>query len=118
MIIGGLSAIHQFVRIGQHAMIGGMSGIESDVIPYASALGERANLAGLNLVGLKRRGFSRHDIHALRGAYRMLFAPEGTQDERRRDVIEQFKNNEKVSDIIAFMEASSSRSLCQPKERG
>ena len=58
-ILGGLSAIHQFVRIGKHAMIGGMSGVENDVIPYGSAMGNRAHLSGLNVVGLKRRNFSR-----------------------------------------------------------
>ena len=62
-ILGGLSAVHQFVRIGPHAMIGGMSGVEQDVIPYGSVIGNRARLAGLNVVGLKRRGFSRDDIH-------------------------------------------------------
>lgn len=57
-IIGGLAAVHQFCRIGRHAMIGGMSGVENDIIPYASVLGGRAWLSGLNLVGLKRRGVS------------------------------------------------------------
>ncbi|MCH2037884.1 MAG: acyl-ACP--UDP-N-acetylglucosamine O-acyltransferase, partial [Rickettsiales bacterium] len=85
-IIGGLSAIRQFVRIGSHAMIGGMSGIESDVIPYGQAVGERASLTGLNLIGLKRRGFSRDDIHSLRSAYRLMFSPEGTLSERVNDV--------------------------------
>ena len=57
-ILGGLSAIHQFCRIGRHAMIGGMSGVENDVIPYGSVTGNRARLEGLNIVGLRRRGFS------------------------------------------------------------
>ncbi|MGY9002400.1 MAG: acyl-ACP--UDP-N-acetylglucosamine O-acyltransferase, partial [Rhodospirillales bacterium] len=65
-IIGGLSAIHQFVRIGRHAMVGGMSGIENDIIPYGSVIGNRARLQGLNIVGLKRRDFSRDVIHSLR----------------------------------------------------
>ena len=62
-IIGGLSGIHQFVRIGAHAMVGGMSGVEQDLIPYGSAMGERAKLRGLNLIGLQRRDFSREDIN-------------------------------------------------------
>lgn len=114
-IIGGLSAVHQFVRIGKHAMIGGMSGIENDVIPYGSAMGERASLAGLNLLGLKRRSFNRDEIHTLRTAYRMLFATEGTLDERIEDTIEQFGNSEIVMDVVNFIKSDGSRSLCQPK---
>ncbi len=115
-IIGGLSAIHQFVRIGKHAMIGGMSGIESDVIPFGSAMGERASLAGLNLLGLKRRGFNRDEIHTLRTAYRLLFATEGTLEERIEDTIEQFGDIEVVRDVINFIRSEGSRALCQPKE--
>lgn len=113
-IIGGLSAVHQFVRIGKHAMIGGCSGVENDVIPYGSVLGNRAHLAGLNLVGLKRRGFSRDVIHDLRNAYRLLFAPEGTLGERLVDVAELFGENEPVMDIVNFIGEQSSRAICQP----
>lgn len=116
VVIGGLSAVHQFVRIGHHAMVGGMSGIENDIVPYSSAMGERASLAGLNLIGLKRRNFSRDDIHTLRSAYRMLFSDEGTLEERVEDVVEQFGNNKTVMEIIEFMKADSSRALCQPKK--
>lgn len=115
VVIGGLSAVHQFVRIGAHAMIGGMSGIENDIIPYGQATGERASLVGLNLVGLKRRSFDREAIHALRGAYRMLFSPEGTLSERLEDVVEHFSGNEAVMDIVAFVRDDSSRAICQPK---
>lgn len=114
-IIGGLSAVHQFVRIGHHAMIGGMSGIENDIIPYGQANGERATLAGLNLVGLKRRGFSREDIHALRSAYKMLFAPEGTLAKRVENVGGIFKDNSAVMEVLGFMQADGARALCQPK---
>lgn len=112
---GGLSAVHQFVRIGKHAMVGGMSGVEMDVIPYGSVMGDRARLSGLNIVGLKRRGFSRDEIHALRNAYRLLFAQEGTMAERLDDVAELFVDNKVVMDIIDFIRADSSRPLCQPK---
>ena len=78
MIIGGGAGVHQFVRIGQHAFIGGMSAIENDVIPYGMAIGNRAHLAGLNIIGLRRRGFTREQIHDIRRAYRLLFADEGT----------------------------------------
>ena len=114
-ILGGLSAIHQFVRIGRHAMVGGMSGVEHDVIPYGSVVGDRAHLSGLNIIGLKRRGFSRDTIHDLRRAYRLLFAQEGTMAERLADVDELFEDNEAIRDIIDFLQAESSRSVCQPK---
>ena len=115
-ILGGLSAIHQFVRIGKHAMIGGMSGVENDVIPYGSAMGNRAHLSGLNVVGLKRRGFSRETIHEMRKAYRLLFAEEGTMTERMEDVLESFGGVEPVMEIIQFIQsgADTSRAICRP----
>ncbi len=115
VIIGGLSAVHQFVRIGPYAIIGGMSGVESDVIPFGLVKGERAHLAGLNMVGLERRGFNRDDIRALRSAYRMLFAPEGTLAERLEETANQYKNQEQVVRIVDFIRATSNRPLCQPK---
>ncbi len=118
-IIGGLSAVHQFVRIGAHAVIGGMSGVEHDVIPYGSVMGERANLAGLNLVGLKRRGFDRDTIHALRGAYKMIFEEEdGTLAVRAEKAKITYAAIPSVLDIIAFMDEKGSRSLCIPKNSG
>lgn len=112
--LGGLSAVHQFVRIGRHAMIGGMSGVEADVIPYGMVIGNRAHLNGLNIVGMKRRGFSREDIHTLRNAYRLLFAPEGTLQERVADVEEQYQGNAAVMEVVEFIRAETSRSLCTP----
>lgn len=114
-VLGGLSAVHQFVRIGRHAMVGGMSGVESDVIPYGSALGNRARLSGLNIIGLKRREFSRDDIHALRNAYRLLFAQEGILQERLADVTNLFKDNKAVMEVVEFIRTDSSRAICQPK---
>lgn len=113
-IIGGLSAVHQFVRVGKHAMIGGMSGVEHDVIPYGSVIGNRARLSSLNLIGLKRRNFSRDDIHELRKAYRLIFAEEGTLSERLADVAEDFSGNEAVMEIVNFIQRDSSRAICQP----
>jgi UDP-N-acetylglucosamine acyltransferase len=115
VVLGGLSAVHQFVRIGPHAMVGGMSGVEHDVIPYGLVMGDRARLSGLNLVGLERRGFSREDVRALRNAYRMLFTPEGTMAERLEEVARVFSQSAVVGDIVAFIRAKSSRSLCQPR---
>ncbi len=114
-ILGGLSAVHQFCRIGRHAMIGGMSGVENDVIPYGSVTGNRARLDGLNIVGLRRRGFSRSEVAAMRKAYRLLFAHEGTLAERLEDVAEMYKDNDAVMDIVGFIRSDSSRAICQPK---
>ncbi len=114
-ILGGLSAVHQFCRIGRHAMIGGMSGVENDVIPYGSVTGNRARLEGLNIVGLRRRGFSRSEVAAMRKAYRLLFAHEGTMAERLEDVAEMYRDNDAVMDIVGFIRSDSSRAICQPK---
>ena len=114
-IIGGLAAVHQFVRIGDHAMVGGMSGVEQDLIPYGSAMGERARLRGLNLIGLQRRDFSREDIQTLRTAYRLMFAPEGTLSERIDDVVGLYSDNAAVMEIVNFIRAETSRAVLQPK---
>jgi len=114
-ILGGLAAVHQFVRIGPHAMIGGMSGVEQDVIPYGLVTGERASLTGLNLIGLKRRGFERDEIDALRNAFRFLFQADGTLAERVARVAELFPASRAVEDVTAFIGRESSRGLCRPK---
>jgi UDP-N-acetylglucosamine acyltransferase len=114
-VLGGMCAIHQFVRIGRYAMIGGMSGVEADVIPFGSVMGDRARLSGLNIVGLKRRSFSREEIHALRTAYRLLFAQEGTMAERLTDVAGIYKDNIAVNELLEFIRQDSTRGICQPK---
>ena len=116
-ILGGLAGVHQFVRIGRHAIVGGMSGVEHDIIPYGSAMGDRARLTGLNLIGLRRRGFGRDTVHDLRRAFRLLFAREGTMAERLTDVAELFQDNEPVMDIVDFMRIDRERSICQPGGR-
>ena len=113
-MLGGMCAIHQFVRIGEHAFIGGMSGVENDVIPFGMVMGNRARLSGLNLVGLKRRGYDRERIHTLRVAYRNLFAPEGTLKERMQDVEEAFPDEPLVGKILEFIRVESPRALCTP----
>lgn len=114
-IIGGGAGVHQFVRIGAHAFVGGLSGVENDVIPYGMALGNRAYLGGLNIIGLKRRGFEREVIHAIRKAYRMLFANEGTIAERVEDVAASFSNIAQVDEILDFIKKGGDRSLCTPR---
>jgi UDP-N-acetylglucosamine acyltransferase len=113
--IGGISAVHQFVRIGAHAWIGGMTGVERDVIPFGQALGDRARLTGLNLVGLERRGFSRSDIQSMREAFDRLFGPDGILADRVDEVARAFASNPHVTQIVEFIRAKSSRGLCQPR---
>ena len=114
-ILGGGAAVIQFARVGPHSFLGGMSGLEQDLIPYGMALGNRAYLSGLNIVGLQRRGFSRNEIHDLRRAYRLMFAAEGTLLERVADVAEEFKDHSIVMEIVAFIRAGGKRSMCTPK---
>jgi len=115
VILGGLSAVHQFVRLGAHSFVGGMTGIENDLIPYGMAIGARGGLAGLNVIGLKRQGFDREQIHTLRKAYRMLFSNEGTLAERIDDVENMFGSDAGVAKVISFVRADSDRSLCVPR---
>lgn len=117
-ILGGGAAVIQFARVGAHSFVGGMSGLENDLIPYGMALGNRAYLSGLNIVGLRRRGFSQSDIHDLRRAYRALFADEGTLLERVADVAEEFSGHQIVVEIIEFIRAGGKRSICTPREAG
>ncbi len=114
-ILGGLSAVHQWVRIGPHAFLGGLSGLENDLIPYGSAIGDRARLGGLNIVGLKRRGFERDSIHKLRAAYRMLFSEEGTLMERVEDVAAMFADEPLVMEVVEFIRAGGDRRVCMPR---
>jgi UDP-N-acetylglucosamine acyltransferase len=94
-----------------------MSGVENDIIPFGSAIGNRASLGGLNIVGLTRQGFSRETIHTLRRAYRMLFAPEGTLKERLIDVEEEFSADENVRRIVRFIREGGERAICTPRNR-
>lgn len=114
VVLGGLAAVHQFVRLGRGSMIGGLAGVVADVIPYGSVMGERAHLAGLNLVGLKRRGAGRADIHGLRGAFAEMFEGEGTLQERVARAGEKHAGNPLVAEIAAFVTTESSRSFTVP----
>jgi UDP-N-acetylglucosamine acyltransferase len=116
VILGGGSGVHQFVRIGDHAFVGAMSGIGNDVIPYGMAItpDREAHLSGLNIIGLKRRGFARDDIHELRRAYRLLFANEGTLKERVEDVAAEFEAHPLIHEILDFIRAGGDRAICVP----
>ena len=113
-VLGGLSAVVQFTRIGKHAFVGGKTLVTRDVIPYGYALGTPAHLAGLNNVGLKRRGFSKDEIRTLRKAYGLLFATEGTFADRLEDAADAYQDSALVGDIVAFIKSRSNRDLLQP----
>ncbi|MCH9751121.1 MAG: acyl-ACP--UDP-N-acetylglucosamine O-acyltransferase [Hyphomonas sp.] len=112
---GGAVAVHQWCRIGPHAFVGGGSILVADVIPFGSVVGNHAHLAGLNVVGLKRRGFSRETIRSLRSAYRMLYAKEGTFSERLEDTAATFAETAEVMQIVDFIRSSKNRALCLPR---
>jgi UDP-N-acetylglucosamine acyltransferase len=117
VVIGGLSGVHQFVRIGEHAMIGGMTGVENDVIPYGRVKGERGFLAGLNLTGLERRGFTKDQIKILQRAFNQLFSEEGTLEQRLEDVEKEFSSEDLVMDLLRFARAKTRFPLCQPPKK-
>lgn len=119
VIIGGLSAVHQFIHIGSHAIIGGMSGVEANVIPYGRVKGERASLAGLNLIGLERQGFDRASVRSMQKAFNALFFSQGTLEERVLDAEVLCADHQGIIDILAFIkgQAGSKFPLCQPARK-
>ena len=115
VIVGGLSGVHQFVRIGRGAIIGAVTMVANDVIPYGLVQAPRGELDGLNLVGLKRRGAARSDITALRAAFQMLAQGEGTFQERARRLGED-SDSEYVKRIVEFVSGQSDRSFMTPRQ--
>jgi UDP-N-acetylglucosamine acyltransferase len=105
-ILGGIVAVHQFVRIGAYAIVGGMSGVPMDIPPYVSASGARAQLYGLNLVGLKRRGFGEDAIASLKKAYKIIFREGLTQEEAFRRVAGELGASPEAMRLVAFMKSS------------
>ena len=114
VIIGGLSGIHQFVRIGHGAIIGAVTMVTNDVIPYGLVQGPRGQLDGLNLVGLKRRGVARSDITALRAAFQMLAQGEGAFQDRARKLGEETESDY-VRHIVDFVLGASDRHFLTPE---
>jgi UDP-N-acetylglucosamine acyltransferase len=117
VVVGGLSAIHQFVRIGRQAMVGGMSGIGQDVIPFALAVGSRARLVGLNVVGLKRRSMAASDIAALHTAYRLVFEADGAMADRLATVTANCGDSVPAMEVVTFIQTLSGRRLLYPRRR-
>jgi UDP-N-acetylglucosamine acyltransferase len=108
-VIGGAAAIHQFVHIGRGAMVGGVSGVEADVIPFGEVIGNRARLRGLNLIGLKRRGFQPQQIQALRGAFRLLFRGPGVFAEQLAATRKCYAGDALIDEVLDFIEARQFR---------
>ncbi|KAB2539367.1 acyl-ACP--UDP-N- acetylglucosamine O-acyltransferase [Salipiger aestuarii] len=113
VIVGGLSGVHQWVRIGRGAIIGAVSMVTNDVIPYGLVQGPRGKLDGLNLVGLKRRGVSRADITALRAAFQMLAQGEGAFADRARKLGDETQSDY-VREIVTFILGESDRHFLTP----
>ena len=113
VIVGGLSGVHQWVRIGRGAIIGGLTRVTNDVIPYGLVQAPRGELDGLNLVGLKRRGVARSDITALRAAFQMLAQGEGTFQDRARRLGEETESDY-VRHIVDFVRGDTDRSFLTP----
>jgi len=114
VFLGGNSAVHQFCRVGEGAMVGGLSGVAADVVPFGFALGQVAKLIGLNVVGLRRRGTSRADLRRLRQAYRMLFLGEGVFAERVEKAAIEFVDDPLAQKVIAFIRGGGKRALMHP----
>jgi UDP-N-acetylglucosamine acyltransferase len=119
VIFGGLAAVQQFCRVGNGAMIGGLTGVNRDVIPYAMAFGDHVELAGLNLIGLKRRGLSRETINAMRATFREVFyGASGSIADRARAAGARFAGVAEVGEIVDFILADAKQELCLARRRG
>jgi UDP-N-acetylglucosamine acyltransferase len=117
-ILGGLAAVQQWTRIGAHAFVGGLTGITRNVIPFVMVTGYRDVLAGINVRGLKRRGFDKETIHALRAAYEAFFFQSGSRAERLGRVAERFGDVPAVRQMIDFIRAIGDRPMSLPRPRG
>ena len=113
-MIGGHAGIHQFCRIGKGAMVGVLSAVPSDVIPYGTVTGDAAHLAGMNYVGLKRRDTDKAVLQGLRQAVPEIFEGSGTLRERAERASKAHGDNPLVAEIVAFILADSKRAFCLP----
>jgi UDP-N-acetylglucosamine acyltransferase len=118
VFMGGLSAVHQFGRVGSQVMVGALTGVRSDVIPFALASGQYAKLAGLNLIGMRRRKFTRDRLAVVRSFYRKLFHGPGLFADRLKQVRHLTGTDPAIADILAFIDAGKHRELCQPARHG
>jgi len=117
VFIGGLSAVHQFTRIGPQVMIGGVCGVRGDVIPYGLVNGQYARLEGLNIVGMRRRKFTRERLATVRAFYQQLFDERGVFSERLSAVQPMASQDPAIAEILQFIDAGKHRPLCLPSGR-
>lgn len=111
VVIGGLSAVHQHVRIGKHAMIGGVTAVIRDVVPFATVFSDRASIEGVNITGLKRRGYDKSDIINLNKAFKEIFFEDNSDiKESLSRVSDKYKGSPLIDELIEFMSAESKRS--------
>ncbi len=115
--LGGHVAIHQFVRIGEGVMMAGMSAARDDIIPFGFALGQTGALVGLNIVGLRRRGATKAEMHRIRRAYKSLFFVEGRIADRIEAVAREFTDDPVVGKMVAFIRAGGKRPLMRPRAK-
>ena len=113
VIIGGNSAVQQFTRVGKMAMIGGMTGVLHDVIPYGLSIGNRNSLQGLNLIGLRRANFENKDILGLSEAYKEIFATKNINKNISK-MSDSLQENPLVKNVIDFITKDKKRSICTP----
>ena len=113
VIIGGNSAVQQFTRVGRSAMIGGMTGVLKDVIPFSLSIGNRNYLQGINLIGLRRQKYDNKKIIGLDKAYKEIFASDNLHENLTK-INGEYKNNELVSEVIKFIEKDKKRPICTP----
>jgi UDP-N-acetylglucosamine acyltransferase len=113
-ILGGGCAIHQFCRIGNNAFVGGLAAVAHDVIPYGTVIGNHAYLAGLNIIGMKRAGIARAEIHAMRHAVKMLFDPRHMMKENISRMSGEFENSIVVRQLLDFVSVEGKRAYCTP----
>ncbi len=111
---GGLVAVHQFTRIGRNAFVGGGAIVIEDVIPFGFVIGNHAKLAGLNTVGLKRRGFSKADLHEIRSAFKAVFEGDEFFRDRLETAAATFASKPLAMEVIDFIRAGGSRPICKP----
>ncbi|WP_163266674.1 acyl-ACP--UDP-N-acetylglucosamine O-acyltransferase [Chelativorans alearense] len=114
VIMSGYAAVHQFVRIGHHAFLGGFAAVVGDVIPYGMAIGDRAKLRGLNVIGMKRAGMERSELTQLRRAYKLLFSPERPLSENLELVQRAFPGSQAVADLLSFVAGREKRHFTVP----
>ncbi len=111
-VLGGLIAVHQFTRIGDYSMVGGLSGIGQDIPPYMIASGARAKLFGLNVVGLKRHGFSEEAVSELKKAYKIIFRDKNTLKQAIKKVQEEVPYTDEIQHLIEFINQNK-RGICR-----